>query len=85
MVSLLNASLFFFEIVALYYWLVDTGVPMFFLKYHKGGTWEEKRKEGKNFSDINVLIKLCVCVFFKRNMTQESKLNLILLILNLQV
>lgn len=58
---------FFFEIVALYYWLVDPGVPMFFLKYHKGGTWEEKRKEGKNFSDINVLIKLCV--FFKKKGT----------------
>lgn len=47
--------------MALYCWLLDPGVSVFFFKYKKGGIKGEKeRKKGKNFSDINVLLKLCV-------------------------
>ena len=58
MVSLLNAVCF--EIVPLYYWLVDPGVSVFFHKYQKGRLGKKKEKKEKTFLDINVLIKLCV-------------------------
>lgn len=51
---------FCFEIVALHYWLLDPGVSMFFPKYQKEGNGGMGRKKRKNFSDINVLLKLCV-------------------------
>lgn len=74
---------FFLEIVALYYWLIDPGVSMFFPKYHKEGNLGGKKKRRKKIFCYKY-VKLCV-FFLKTNMTQESKLNLILLILNLQV
>lgn len=42
---------FCFEIMAPYYWLLDPGISMFFLKYRKGKNevgWVEKKEE--NFS-----------------------------------
>jgi len=54
---------FCFEIVALYYWLLDPGISVFFPEYQKEGNWgdgEKEKKKRKNFSDRNVLLKLCV-------------------------
>lgn len=83
MLSLLNAPSPFF--LRLWPFIIGWWILVYlcsFLNTIKRGTWEEKGKEGKNFSDINVLNYV---YFLKSNMTQESKLNLTLLILNLQV
>lgn len=42
----------FFKIVALYYWLLDPGISMFFPKQQKEGNWgdgEKEKKEKKTF------------------------------------
>lgn len=77
---------FCFEIVTLYHWLLDPSVSVLLsVKTEERGRQGRKKEKKKE----TFLTSMCCLnyVYLKRkgNMTQESKINLMLLILNWQV